>query len=127
MKNSLIRWVLFLPTSIVITIIAGRLLDLINEISFSRIGIHTSSIFYSIYSAITIGTAYGCSFVYIGTFIVPKFKKQTALFLTITINLICIFLLIKYYRNDFKILIFFLMYFSISLSSFLTYSNIKNA
>lgn len=126
MKHSLIRWISFLPASILAAIIAGRLLDIINEVSFSRIGISPSSIFYSINSAITIGIAYGYAFVYTGTYIAPKFKKQIALSLMVTINLICIYMLIRYFRSDFKTLIIFLMYLSISLSSIFAYSNTKD-
>lgn len=126
MKHSLIRWISFLPASILAAIIAGRLLDIINEVSFSRIGISPSSIFYSTYSAITLGIAYGYTFVYTGTYIVPKFKKQIALFLMVAINLICIYMLIRYFKNDLKILILFLMYFSILLSSISAYSNTKD-
>ena len=84
--KNLLCWLLFLPSSILATIIAVRLLGYINDFSMWRIGYSSTSLFSKFYDAISNGIANGCVFVYIGSFIVPKHKKYVAILLTLIIN-----------------------------------------
>ena len=87
----ILSWLLFLPSSILATIIAVRLLGYINDFSMWRMGYSSTSLFSKFYVAISNGLANGCVFVYIGSFIVPSYKKYVAILLALIIN----FFLIK--------------------------------
>lgn len=95
--NNVLNWLLFLPASILATIIAVRLLGYLNDFSMWRIGYSSTSLFSKFYEAISNGIANGCVFVYIGSFIVPSHKKYVAILLTLIINFFLIKeLVIKY-------------------------------
>lgn len=117
---------MFLPLSVLSALIAGRLWDFLNEISFLKIGIKSTSQFYSIYSALTLGIIYGFVFVYTGAYIVPKFKKQIALSMFILLNIAYIYLYVCYFNvSFFTKLIGVLMYFTLVGSSYSAYLYIK--
>lgn len=81
-----LSWLLFLPASILATIIAVRLLGYFNDFSMWRMGYSSTSLFSKFYEAISNGIANGYVFVYVGSFIVPKHKKHVAILLTLIIN-----------------------------------------
>lgn len=126
MKYIFIRWVMFLPLSFLSALIAGRLWDFLNEISFLKIGIKSTSYFYSIYSALTLGIVYGFVFVYTGAYIVPKFKKQIALSMFILLNIAYVYLYICYFNESFLTkLNGVLMFLTLVGSSYTAYHYVK--
>jgi hypothetical protein len=88
--KNILSWLLFLPSSILVTIIAIKLLGYFNDFSMYRMGYSDSSIFNKFYEAISTGIVNGYVFVFIGSFIVPKYKKQVAVILALMINIFLI-------------------------------------
>ena len=88
---TILSWLLFIPVSILSTIIAIRLLGYFNDFSMWRLGYSSTSLFSKFYVPISNGLANGCVFVYTGSFIVPRHKKYVAVLLALVIN----FFLIK--------------------------------
>lgn len=128
MMKKILRWMLFLPASAIATYLSMTLLEYFNIFSFVRMGFTTKSFFYILYSAITSGLAIGATFVYVGTYIVPKYQNHVSKFLALTINSIYFWFLIVYYNdmNTKKAGIFFIVMFFVLLSSIISVFAIKN-
>ena len=97
--KNILAWLLFLPATILATIIAVRLLGYLNDFSMWRMGYSSTSLFSKFYVAISNGLANGCVFVYIGSFIVPSYKKYVAILLALLINFFLIKELVSTYSS----------------------------
>jgi len=116
--NSVLRWLLFMPLSLIATIIVIKLLGYLNDFSMWRLGYDSDSLFSKFYLAISNGLANGCVFVYVGSFIAPNHKKYVAILLTIVINFFLIKELIaKYATLDSGESFFIILFTSITLIS----------
>lgn len=80
MKSNIRRWVLFLPISMICTLIASILWMILNQISMDRLMISTESFAYNIYYMPTSGIIAGFIFIYIGGYIAPLTKIGLILF-----------------------------------------------
>jgi hypothetical protein len=95
----ILRWLLFLPVTIISTIVAVRLLGYFNNFSMWRLGYSSTSLFSKFYVPISNGLANGCVFVYTGSLIVPRHKKYVAGLLALIINYFLIKELIDKYST----------------------------
>lgn len=132
MKNknlqNVLSWLLFLPASILSTIIAVRILGFINDFSMLRMGYSSTGLFSTLYVNISNGIVNGCVFVYVGSFIVPKHKKYVAIFLALIINFFFIKELVFMYSSlnseeTFNVILFTITIF---ISSLLTMFSVIN-
>lgn len=127
MKKTL-RWLLFLPASAIATYLAMTLLEYFNIFSFMRMGYTTKSFFYILYSVITTGLAIGATFVYVGTFIVPKYQTHVSIILAMIINLLYFWFLVEDYNymNSQKTVMFIIMMVFVLVGSIISVIAVKN-
>lgn len=123
-----LSWLLFLPASILATIIAVRLLGYFNDFSMWRLGYSSTSLFSKFYVPISNGLANGCVFVYTGSFIVPRHKKYVAVLLALIINYFIITELIDKYStlgsgDSFYIILFTTVTFISSVLTMFSFIN----
>lgn len=116
--KNLLCWLLFLPASILVTVIATRLLSYFNDFSMYRMGYSDSSLFSRFYEAISNGVVTGYVFVFIGAFIVPKHKKHIAVLLALIINIYLVKeLVLKYSSLDSTTAFYAILFIIITLIS----------
>ena len=125
---TILSWLLFIPVSILSTIIAVRLLGYFNDFSMWRLGYSSTSLFSKFYLPISNGIANGCVFVYIGSFIVPRHKKYVAVLLALIINYFIIKELIDKYStlnsgDSFYIILFTTVTFISSVLTMFSFIN----
>lgn len=101
MKKILI-WILFIPISFLATFISIKIFYYLNKLTDFVNGFDSNGLFNKIYTPIIYGVVTGAIFVYVGSKIVPKFKKYISLFLAFLISIITITAyfkgLIDYYK-----------------------------
>ena len=97
MKKILI-WILFIPISFLATILATKAFYYLNKLTDLINGFDSNGLFYKLFTPIVYGLITGLVFVYVGTFIVPKFKKFVSLFLAFIISA---FYIITYFTGSF--------------------------
>lgn len=125
---TILCWLLFIPASILSTIIAVRLLGYFNDFSMWRLGYSSTGLFSKFYVPISNGLANGCVFVYTGAFIVPRHKKYVAVLLALIINYFIIKELIDKYStlgsgNSFYIILFTSVTFISSVLTMFSFIN----
>ena len=125
---TILSWLLFIPVSILSTIIAVRLLGYFNDFSMWRLGYSSTSLFSKFYAPISNGLANGCVFVYTGSFIVPRHKKYVAVLLALIINYFIIKELIDKYStlnsgDSFYIILFTTVTFISSVLTMFSFIN----
>ena len=90
MIKKILIWILFIPISVLATIVATKTFYYLNKLTDLINGFDTDGLFYKIYTPMIYGIITGLVFVYVGAFIVPKFKKYIAIFLAFLISVITI-------------------------------------
>lgn len=124
MKENILRWILFLPVTIVITKIVTWLLHHVNVFSIEMMGSTTSSILYKLTDSITLGAVQGGLFVYVGSYIVlARYKKYVSILLAILTNFITIWSYITIFNSDnttVNKVILFVFVLTVFISSILT-------
>lgn len=128
MMKKTLRWLLFLPASAIATYLAMTLIEYFNIFSFMRMGYTTKSFSYILFSVITSGLAIGATFVYVGTFIVPKYQTNVSIILALIINLLYFCFLVEDYNymNSQKAIMFIIMMFFVFMGSIISVITIKN-
>ena len=91
MKNNVLSWIFFLPAAILGSLIAVKVLEFINFLSFKLMGGSSDGWLPKFIESLSTGVVLGGVFVFIGAIIVPKYKKQIALLLVGLITLTVVF------------------------------------
>ena len=118
MIKKILIWILFIPISVLATIVATKVFYYLNKLTDLINGFDSNGLLYRLYTPIIYGIITGLVFVYVGAFIVPKFKKFISLFLAFVISA---FFITSYFTGGFDdISLAWLQTIVVVISSFFT-------
>lgn len=85
--NNILRWIFFIPITFVSVLIATFLWKHLNIWTLSRSGFSENGLFFRFYQTLTENLIVGIVFVYVGSYIVPSFKKYVSIILSLFISI----------------------------------------